>query len=211
MCHNLVDTITVVRKTNKSKSKKNAVGSHKLCHNLGFPQTLASTTTLAENLLPGLTWKLKTSRNSPNNQLHKCLFVFSKTIVSTFATLPALNSHDFCKEKERKVKIDVQDVQDVQDARVTVKRKALTASARSTITTCNLKVICSQIEPFTFTTTSVFSNMFEIDIISIPIVFANSNETFYKDNIGNRLQKNSAILYRSREPEVDSVFCLKLE
>ena len=102
-------------------------------------------------------------------------------------------------------------MQDVQHARVTVKRKALTASARSTITTCNLKVICSQIEPFTFTTTSVFSNMFEIDIISIPIVFANSNETFYKDNIGNHLQKYSAILYRSRELEVDSVFCLKLE
>ena len=61
--------------------------------------------------------------------MHKCLFVFSKTIVSTFATLPALSSHDFCKEKERKVKIDVQDVQDVQDARVTVKRKALTVSA----------------------------------------------------------------------------------
>ena len=59
--------------------------------------------------------------------MHKCLFVFSKTIVSTFATLPALSSHDFCKEKERKVRIDVQDV---QDARVTVKRKALTASAR---------------------------------------------------------------------------------
>ena len=53
--------------------------------------------------------------------------------------------------------------------------------------------------------------MFEINIISIPIVFANSNETFYKDNIGNRLQKYSAILYRSRELELDSVFCLKLE
>ena len=86
-----------------------------------------------------VTRQLKTSRNSPNNQLHKCLFVFSKTIVSTFATLPALNSHDFCKEKERKVRIDVQDVQDVQDARVTVKRKALTAGARLTITTCKLK------------------------------------------------------------------------
>ena len=58
---------------------------------------------------------------------------------------------------------------------------------------------------------SVLSNMFEINIISILIVFANSNETFYKDNIGNRLQKYSAILYRSRELEVDSVFCLKLE
>ena len=58
--------------------------------------------------------------------MHKCLFVFSTTIVSTFATLPALSSHDFCKEKERKVRIDVQDV---QDARVTVKRKALTVSA----------------------------------------------------------------------------------
>ena len=126
MCHNLVDTITVVRKTNKSKSKKKAVGSHKLCHNLGFPQTLASTTTLDEKLLPGLTRQLKTSRNSPNNQMHKCLFVFSTTIVSTFATLPALSSHDFCKEKERKVR---KDVQDVQDARVTVKRKALTVSA----------------------------------------------------------------------------------
>ena len=68
--------------------------------------------------------------------MHKCLFVFSTTIVSTFATLPALSSHDFCKEKERKVRIDVQDV---QDARVTVKRKALTAGARLTITTCKLK------------------------------------------------------------------------
>ena len=44
----------------------------------------------------------------------------------SFATLPALSSHDFCKEKERKVR---KDVQDVQDARVTVKRKALTVSA----------------------------------------------------------------------------------
>ena len=44
--------------------------------------------------------------------------------------------HDFYKEKERKVRVDVQDV---QDARVTVKRKALTAGARLTITTCKLK------------------------------------------------------------------------
>ena len=136
MCHNLVNTITLVPNTNKGKSKNNAVGSHKLCHNLGFPQTLTSTTTLVENPLPGLTRQLKTSRNSPNNQMHKCLFVFSTTIVSTFATLPALSSHDFCKEKERKVR---KDVQDVQDARVTVKRKALTAGARLTIITCKLK------------------------------------------------------------------------
>ena len=62
-----------------------------------------------------------------------CIF---QTSGYSFATLPALSSHDFCKEKERKVRIDVQDV---QDARVTVKRKALTAGARLTITTCKLK------------------------------------------------------------------------
>ena len=106
-------------KERKGKSKKNAIGSHKL-----WPQRRHWV-----KIFSLVTRQLKTSRNSPNNQLHKYLFLFSKTIVSTFATLPALSSHDFCKEKERKVKIDVQDVQDVQDARVTVKRKALTVSA----------------------------------------------------------------------------------
>ena len=89
----------------------------------------------------------------------------------------------------------------------------LLAQARSTITTCNLKgdLQSEGILYICFATMSFLSNMFEINIISILIVFANSNETFYKDNIRNRLQKYSAILYRSRELEVDSVFCLKLE
>ena len=47
------------------------------------------------------------------------------------------SSHDFCKEKERKVRIDVQDV---QDARVTVKRKALTVSASCKVNNNNLQV-----------------------------------------------------------------------
>ena len=95
----------------------------------------------------------------------------------SFATLPALSSHDFCKEKEREVRIDVQDV---QDARVTVKRKALTAGARLTITTCKLKVIFSQKESSTFATMSVLSNMFDINIYFHFDCFSNSKETFTK-------------------------------
>ena len=50
----------------------------------------------------------------------------------------------------------------------------------STITTCNLKVICSQIEPFTFATMSVLSNMFDINIYFNFDCFSNRKETFTK-------------------------------
>ena len=77
----------------------------------------------------------------------------------------------------------------------------LLAQARSTITTCNLKVICSQKESSTFAT--ILSNMFEINKIPFWFFLQTAMTHFTKITL-ETASKNT-------ELEIDSVFCLKLE